>query len=153
MINPASGIANDYLNTFNEVLLLIENMPVLLPEMVEDLERWKPVTYREYFSKSPLPGSAKALVVYEALAPEFRDEFERKIAIVTEIANEGRTAVLDMKHSSGEIEPDAISGPCVEMAAKLRVALSAATDLVNNGMTEPVHRAQALADRLMKARA
>lgn len=47
LVNPASGIANDYLNHFNEVLLLIENLPTLLPEMLDELLEWRPVTYRE----------------------------------------------------------------------------------------------------------
>ncbi|HMN79137.1 MAG TPA: hypothetical protein PKA20_04310, partial [Burkholderiaceae bacterium] len=55
LVNPASGIANDYLNHFNEILLLIENLPTLLPEMLDELLEWKPVTYREYFAKSLLP--------------------------------------------------------------------------------------------------
>lgn len=37
LVNPASGIANDYLNHFNEILLLIENLPTLLPEMLDEL--------------------------------------------------------------------------------------------------------------------
>jgi len=60
LVNPASGIANDYLNHFNEILLLIENLPTLLPEMLDELLEWNPVTYREYFAKSQLPGSARA---------------------------------------------------------------------------------------------
>ena len=66
-INPRTGLATDYLNHFNEVLLLIENLPTLLPEMLDELLEWKPVTYREYFAKSQLPGSAAALEIYEGL--------------------------------------------------------------------------------------
>ena len=80
LVNPASGIANDYLNHFNEVLLLIENLPTLLPEMLDELLEWRPVTYREYFAKSLLPGSARALEIYEGLDESFRREFEGIIA-------------------------------------------------------------------------
>ena len=49
LVNPASGIANDFLNQYNEILLLVENLPVLLPEMVEELLAWKAKDYNEYF--------------------------------------------------------------------------------------------------------
>ncbi len=42
LVNPNSGIANDFLNQYNEILLLVENLPVLLPEMVDDLLAWRP---------------------------------------------------------------------------------------------------------------
>ena len=43
LVNPKSGIANDYLNHFNEVFLMIENLPILLPEMVDELMEWRPM--------------------------------------------------------------------------------------------------------------
>ena len=60
LVNPASGVANDYLNHFNEILLLIENLPALLPEMVDELLGWKPVSYRGYFERSPLPAARRS---------------------------------------------------------------------------------------------
>lgn len=150
LINPASGIANDYLNVFNEVLLLIENLPVLLPEMMDDLEQWQPISYREYFSKSPLPGSEKALAAYEKLDPAFRANFEAKIADVAEIARGGKEAIRAIQEESGQLDPEMVEAKCGELAAKLREALMDATDMVNNGAASRSHRAQALADRLMK---
>ena len=41
LVNPTSGIANDFLNQYNEILLLVENLPILLPEMIEELLAWK----------------------------------------------------------------------------------------------------------------
>ncbi|HTJ03030.1 MAG TPA: hypothetical protein VL492_09555 [Methylovirgula sp.] len=29
IVNPASGLANDYLNLFNEIVMLIEQLPVM----------------------------------------------------------------------------------------------------------------------------
>ncbi len=150
LINPASGIANDYLNIFNEILLLIENMPVLLPEMIADLKQWKSVGYREYFEKSPLPGSKMALEVYDKIDPDFKSQFEQQIEKVSVIANESRDLVLAMRDSAGEIEPEQLYGPCSDRAALLREALSIASGLVNNGMASRRVGAQALADQLMQ---
>lgn len=150
LINPASGIANDYLNVFNEVLLLIENLPILLPELMEDLEQWQPISYRDYFSKSPLPGSEKALAVYENIDPGFRDKFEAKIAEVAEIARSGRDAIRAIQEQTGSLQADGVAEECSELATKLRRALMEATDMVNSGTAPRPNRAQALADRLME---
>jgi len=75
LVNPASGLANDYLNLFNEILMIIEQLPTM-PELFDDLLAWKPVTYQEYFSRSVLPGSHSALADYNRLNPSFRSRFE-----------------------------------------------------------------------------
>ncbi len=45
IVNPASGLANDYLNLFNEIVMLIEQLPVM-PELIDDILKWRPLTYQ-----------------------------------------------------------------------------------------------------------
>jgi hypothetical protein len=150
LINPASGIANDYLNVFNEVLLLIENLPILLPELMADLEQWEPISYRDYFAKSSLPGSDKALAVYDKLDPSFREKFEAKIAEVADIARGGKVAIRAIQEESGSLDGEGVPAKCGELAVRLRATLMEATDMVNNGAATRSNRAQVLADRLME---
>ncbi len=109
LVNPASGIANDYLNHFNEVLLLIENLPTLLPEMLDELLEWRPVTYREYFAKSLLPGSARALQIYEGLDDGFRREFESIIDGVNAMATASIDVISAHRSPDGELDPSRVS--------------------------------------------
>ncbi|MGB7246524.1 MAG: hypothetical protein WBC64_07610, partial [Methylovirgula sp.] len=51
IVNPASGLANDYLNLFNEIVMMIEQLPAM-PELIDDILQWRPVTYQAYFAKS-----------------------------------------------------------------------------------------------------
>ena len=50
-VNPATGLATDYLNHFNEAIMLLEMLPSA-PEFRDDFLRWQPVSYREYFAGS-----------------------------------------------------------------------------------------------------
>ena len=50
LVNPTTGLANDYLNVFNEILLLLEFLPTM-PEMTEDALAWQPRGYCEYFEQ------------------------------------------------------------------------------------------------------
>jgi len=50
-INPHTGLATDYLNHFNEAIMLLEMIPDI-PESVEDFLRWRPLSYAEHFTAS-----------------------------------------------------------------------------------------------------
>jgi len=149
LVNPRSGIANDYLNHFNEVFLLIENLPILLPEMLDELIAWTPVTYREYFQKSLLPGSAQAIAIYDALDADFRNEFETIIKGVNAIALASVQVIANHRSPSGEIDPEQVSEFCENSARAMRSALNRAADLVNNGRGEVVETPQEMVERIL----
>ena len=75
LVNPTSGLANDYLNIFNELVMLVEQLPEI-PEFADDILAWRPRSYEEYFRQSNLPGRQGALDAYARLERSFRDEFE-----------------------------------------------------------------------------
>jgi hypothetical protein len=149
LVNPASGIANDYLNHFNEILLIVENFPILLPEMVDEMMQWKPVSYREYFKNSPLPGGADALRIYDSLDENFRTDFESMVELLNGIAMGAIKVILTHRMPDGTIDPDAIGEACEEHSADLRAVLARAADLVNHGYAPPLERPQHMADRLL----
>ena len=47
-INPRTGLATDYLNHFNEAIMLLEMIPDM-PECFEDFLGWQPLSYAEHF--------------------------------------------------------------------------------------------------------
>lgn len=151
LVNPASGIANDYLNHFNEILLMIENLPILLPDMIEDIWQWKPVSYTEYFKKSPLPGSADTLRIYDGLDKTFRNDFEAMIELLDRIVLSSIEVIFTHRTPDGTIEPEAIAEICEQYSGDLRVVLDRTADLVNHGYAPPLERPQHMADRLMAA--
>ena len=149
LVNPASGIANDYLNHFNEILLLIENLPTLLPEMLDELLEWKPVTYREYFAKSQLPGSARALAIYDGLDENFRRDFESIIDGINAMALASIEVIRAHRSQTGDLDPSRVSEFCENASSAIRSALNRAADLVNNGRTSAAESPQGMADRLI----
>jgi hypothetical protein len=151
LVNPASGIANDYLNHFNEILLLIENLPALLPEMIDEILAWRPVSYRQYFTNSPLPGSAATLEIYNSLDDEFRVDFEAMVVMLDNIILESIEVIKAARCPDGTLDPDAVSDTCEILGQRLRKVLDRTADLVNHGYAPPFERAQNMADRIMNA--
>ena len=149
LVNPASGIANDYLNHFNEILLLIENLPALLPEMIDEILAWRPVSYRQYFTNSPLPGSAATLEIYDSLDEEFRIDFESMVVMLDKIILESVEVIKAARRPDGTLEADEVSDTCEKLGARLRKVLDRTADLVNHGYAPPFERAQDMANRIM----
>ena len=54
-INPRTGLATDYLNHFNEAIMLLEMVPDM-PECAEDFLSWQPLSYAEHFMGFQLQG-------------------------------------------------------------------------------------------------
>ncbi|MBV1901774.1 MAG: hypothetical protein KUG56_08890 [Kordiimonadaceae bacterium] len=66
-INPDSFLATDYLNHYNEVVMLLEMIPDM-PDMVEDAAGWQPKSYSQHFIDSGFQGTNLAIEAFD-LAP------------------------------------------------------------------------------------
>jgi hypothetical protein len=149
LVSPTSGMANDYLNHFNEVLLMIENLPVLLPEMVDELVAWQPISYRAYFERSNLPGSAHALEIYDNLDEDFRRDAETMIDLLDKIVARSVAIITSHRREDGTLEAQDIAYICPRLSEALRSALERMADMVNHGYGSPDERPQEMADRIL----
>ncbi len=147
LVNPASGLANDYLNLFNEIVMLIETLPSM-PELFEDIQRWHPTSYRDYFRRSILPGRGSAIENYDRLDARFRRSFEDVVEDLDRRSTGAVAAVRRQFKTHGEDIP-ALSAVCTRAGANIRGALDKATSLVNHGEIVTSDVVQNRADLLM----
>src|SRR5438270_13934262 len=75
-INPRTGLATDYLNHFNEAIMLLEMVPDM-PECAEDFLTWTPLSYAEHFVASNFKDRDLAIEAYEMTEPTIRAEFDK----------------------------------------------------------------------------
>jgi len=83
-INPRTGLATDYLNHFNEAVMLLEMIPDM-PECSEDFLGWQPLSYAEHFRASNFKGRDLAIEAYETADPGIRSDFDDIINNMTRI--------------------------------------------------------------------
>jgi hypothetical protein len=150
LVNPASGLANDYLNLFNEIVMLIEQLPSM-PELIEDIFAWRPTGYQDYFTRSILPGRGSALEAYAALSQTFRRDFEGIVEELDRMAVGAIAAIRRHHKTKGNAEPYTLAGLCTRSGEKMREVLERATKLVNYGPGDGGEAAQIVADRLLLA--
>jgi len=150
LVNPASGLANDYLNIFNELVMLVEQLPDI-PEFADDILAWRPRSYVDYFAASPLPGNRSAIDAYANLDARFRKEFEETVGELDRIAT-GCVAGLRRLLKKGDAERDALIAQCEKTSSSMRDILSRAQNLIDHGSSKAEEDAQRRADRLLAVR-
>jgi hypothetical protein len=109
-INQTTLLATDYLNHFNEVVMLIEMIPDM-PDCLEDVCAWQPKSYQQHFADSGLSESDLAIEAYDNAPRVIRDQMEtligqanqlvavsaKRIETSLEIGDESRLAVVAVR--------------------------------------------------------
>ena len=83
-INPRTGLATDYLNHFNEAIMLLEMVPDM-PECAEDFLTWRPLSYCEHFMASGFKARELAVEAYQRADPKVRAQFDHLADTMTSI--------------------------------------------------------------------
>lgn len=78
-ISEKTLLATDYLNHFNEIVMLIEMIPDM-PDMLEECRIWQPKSYAEHFRDSGFSDKELAIEAYGHVPSKFRRPFEDTIA-------------------------------------------------------------------------
>lgn len=139
-VNPGTCLATDYLNVFNEALMLL-GLAGEMPEVLEDLSAWRPVSYEAHFAASGFAAKDTILAAYACADPGLRGAFEAAsdalaAGIAATIATLTETAA-----AGGEL------GPVVATALEPLQAKAAALDaMIHGGGAAPQTAIDALFD-------
>src|ERR1051326_5312035 len=125
-INPRTGLATDYLNHFNEAIMLLEMIPDM-PQCAEDFLTWCPLSYCEHFMASNFKAKDLAISAYESADPDIRAEFEQITDTMTDILTAVGTGMRGANQDTtrGSLAEQAIGG--------LKPLVSAAGGVINGG--------------------
>src|SRR2546423_12599000 len=93
-INPRTGLATDYLNHFNEAVMLLEMIPDM-PECAEDFLTWGPLSYCEHFMASNFRARDLAIEAYDSADAAIRTEFDNITSTMTSILTAVGSAMRD----------------------------------------------------------
>jgi hypothetical protein len=95
-INPRTGLATDYLNHFNEAIMLLEMIPDM-PECAEDFLGWQPLSYAEHFTASNFKARDLAIEAYNSANPGIRAEFDNLTSAMTSILTAVGSAMREVR--------------------------------------------------------
>jgi hypothetical protein len=78
-ISEKTLLATDYLNHFNEIVMLVEMVPDM-PDMLEECLAWRSKSYADHFRDSGFSEKDLAIAAYDRVPLKFRTPFEATIA-------------------------------------------------------------------------
>ncbi|MBT7957515.1 MAG: hypothetical protein HN731_20110 [Rhodospirillaceae bacterium] len=71
-------LATDYLNHFNEIVMLLEMVPDM-PEIIADAKAWQPKSYQDHFRDSTFTDKDLAVEAYNYVPTRYKKPFEQTI--------------------------------------------------------------------------
>jgi hypothetical protein len=74
-INPQTLLATDYLNHFNEIVMILEMIPDI-PECFEEAQAWQPKSYQEHFRDSQFRDKELAVNAFDHVPQCYREPFD-----------------------------------------------------------------------------
>jgi hypothetical protein len=125
-INPVTGLATDYLNHFNEAIMMLE-LTAQMPECVEDFCAWRPLSYCEHFAASGFKERELAIAAYGNADPALRRRLD-------ELAN-GMNAILLATAAAMRAEPQALSALAGDALMRLRPLVARAGAVIHGAET------------------
>ncbi|MGB0630248.1 MAG: hypothetical protein ACPGRZ_06100 [Alphaproteobacteria bacterium] len=111
-INGTTLLATDYLNHFNEEIMLIEMVPDM-PDIIEDVLAWEPKSYVQHFADSAFQDKDLAVEAYGYVPENLLAQFEALVACLN-------GNIFKMQQRLRDIDPAA---PPVSLSEEIGVSI------------------------------
>jgi hypothetical protein len=123
-INPKTGLATDYLNHFNEAIMLLDLLPHT-PECIVELIGWEPLSYEEHFAASHFKDKELAIAAYAVAEPIARVRLDE----LADTMNALLVATCEAFQRRSSL--DAANALAAETAARLKPMVARAGAVIN----------------------
>lgn len=126
-INEETLLATDYLNHFNEIIMLLDMVPTM-PECLEDAKAWTPKSYEEHFQDSAFTDKDLAVLAYHHAPRRFREPFDETVAEMNDLVAAGLIAI---EQSIATGEPGRIELAVAEVSRNLQSYVDRCSAIIN----------------------
>lgn len=126
-VHSETLLATDYLNHFNEVVMLME-MIAAMPECIDDLRAWRPKTYAEHFRDSSFTDRDLAVLAYENAPPQYRTPFDLTIERLDRVVVGG---IEDIAEAINAGKPDLVEHTAAGVASCARALIDVANGIIH----------------------
>lgn len=126
-INPETLLATDYLNHFNEVVMLIELVGGA-PEFMADIAAWRPKGYADHFRDGGFVHKALAIAAYDQSPPVYREAFDAVVETLDGLLADGIAALADAARVH---DAETLDRMATELAATARPLIDQASAIIN----------------------
>jgi len=136
-IDPLTLLATDYLNHFNEIVMVLELIPDM-PDCLDDAEEWKPKTYQQHFADSQFRDKQLAIEAYLHVPIRYKVPFDDMIVQMDRMVPWGLQRIKDAL-ASGDDERLRIV--CTDVSRRLQKMIDIASAIIH-GSTRQLDQAE-----------
>ena len=134
-INGDTFLATDYLNHFNEIVMLLEMIPDM-PDILEDAKSWQPKTYAQHFLDSGLSDSGITIEAYENAPAEFREPFDITVERMNRVVIKG---IARIERALESPHPEQLAAATATVTSLLERLVDIASAIIHGG-TPPLEQ-------------
>lgn len=131
-IQEDSLLATDYLNHFNEMIMLLEIIPSM-PDCFEDMRDWKPKSYQAHFTDTNFQNKDLAVHAYYNAPARYRQPFDQVVSRMDSLLVQALTELCAAVDANDTETTEVI---CAAVGPRLRRLGDVAGAIINgNAMT------------------
>ena len=127
-ISSQTLLATDYLNHFNEIIMLFGLLPDM-PDMIEECKDWVPATYQEHFANSTFSDRDLAIEAYEYVPTVYREAFETTITLLDRLILAAVVRIDNMIKSG--TSPEALTETCNSLSVSAQKLMDCASSIIH----------------------
>jgi hypothetical protein len=142
-INGTTLLSTDYLNHFNEIVMMLE-LAVEMPDILAEMDAWQPKTYARHFLDSGFSHKELAVAAYDHAPTEYRGPFDRSIAEIERMVAE---AAPRARARLASADREAAGHEVLAMTGDIRRMIERASAIINGARVEDLDAGR---DRVME---
>lgn len=127
-ISGQTLLATDYLNHFNEIVMLFDLLADM-PDMIDECKVWQPKDYKSHFADSTFSDKALAIAAYDRVPAKFRGPFEETIGQLNTLILDG-VGRLDAEIAGGA-GPEQLQDSCRALARAAQLLMDCASAIIH----------------------
>jgi len=131
-VNARTYLATDYLNHFNEAIMLLDLVPSM-PDVLDDLKEWRPKSYVAHFEDASFKDAVLCIAAFEHVPPCIRTHFDETIAKLNRSLINARDALVATA-DSGQF--DRLGDLAEQSSVELLALIDIASGIINGADLE-----------------
>ena len=131
-ISAQTLLATDYLNHFNEIVMLLDMLPDM-PDMIEECKLWQPKSYKDHFADSTFRDKQLAVEAYDRVPSVYRLPFEETIGQLNKLITEGVDRIDG--EIAGGAASDQVQDTCRVIARAAQALMDCASSIIHGSAT------------------
>lgn len=135
-INETTLLSTDYLNHFNEVVMLLD-ITADMPEMLDEVAQWKPKSYQEHFRESTFRHKDLAVAAFSIAPAAYRFPLQNTVAEINAMIAAGLPKLTDAARRLAEDgDGERFRFECLGLVETVRARLEHASAIINGAIRD-----------------